>query len=103
MSRRQDVLTAAGDLSKVLAELTAAAEDAPSDTSAEKRAAGRLGEYLHGMKAALAHRSTQELREGARERLLETDAEIADRGHRTVPSEDAVRLGRTFVQFVHAA
>jgi len=100
MSRRQDVLTAAGDFSKVLAELTAAAEEAaPADG---KRAAGRLGEYLHGMKDARAHRSTQVLREGARQRLMQTDAELADRAHRPAPSEDAVRLGRAFLEFVHA-
>lgn len=104
MSRRQDVLTTAGDLSKVLAELTAAAEDAPATQSGstEKRAAGRLGTYLHDMKDALARRSTKELRDGARQRLLETDAQIADRAHRQPPSEDAVRLGRAFVDLVHA-
>lgn len=105
MSRRQDVLTTAGDLSKVLAELTAAAEDAPATQSgsAEKRAAGRLGTYLHDMKDALARRSTKELRDGARQRLLETDAQIADRAHRQPPSEDAVRIGRAFIGLVHAA
>lgn len=105
MARRQDVLTTAGDLSKVLAELTAAAEDAPAtqSESAEKRAAGRLGSYLHDMKDALARRSTKELRDGARQRLLETDAEIAERAHRQPPSEDAVRIGRAFIGLVHAA
>jgi hypothetical protein len=72
----------------VLAELTAAAEDAPKDTDTEKKAAGRLGDYLHGMKDALARRSTRELRDGARQRLLETDAQITERAHRSPPSED---------------
>lgn len=102
MSRRQDVLTAAGDLSKVLAELTAAAEDAPAGTNAEGRASARLGDYLRGMKDALARRSTAELRGDARQRLLETDAEIVDRAHRRAPADDAARLGRNFIQFVHA-
>jgi hypothetical protein len=101
-ARRHDVLTAAGDLSKVLAELTAAAEDAPKDTDTEKKAAGRLGDYLHGMKDALARRSTRELRDGARQRLLETDAQITERAHRSPPTETATTLGRNFLQLVHA-
>lgn len=101
-ARRHDVLTAAGDLSKVLAELTAAAEDAPAETAEEKKAAGRLGDYLHGMKDALARRSTRELRDGARQRLLETDAQITERAHRSPPTESATTLGRNFLQLVHA-
>lgn len=102
MERRHDVLTAAGDLSKVLAELTAGAEDAPAGTRDEEKAAGRLGAYLRGMKDALARRSTRELRDAARQRLLTPDAQIPARAPDAAPTEDATRLGRTFVDFVHA-
>jgi len=103
MSRRHDVLTAAGDLSKVLAELTADAEASDPGSEAEKRSTGRLGAYLGAMKDALSRKSTRELRAQSRQRLLETDAEVADRAHRRAPSEEAVQLGRSFVRYVHAA
>ena len=103
MSRREDVLAAAGDLSKVLAELTAEADEAPKGSDAERRAAGKLGGFLKSLSDAVAHRSTRDVREPARQRLLTTDGEIADRIRRPDPSEEAVTLGRAFLQHLHAA
>ncbi len=105
-SRRQDVLTAAGDLSKVLAERTAEAlktQKRAPNTEEDRRAAGRLGDLLSNMKDAQARRSTKDLRDQARNRLMVADDKLPERVTKPDPTAAAVELGRSFLQQLPSA
>ena len=65
--RRQTILEASGDLSRVLAELTVEAENG-GDAESEA-----LGGFVKRMSLAIENRSTFGLKKAARERLLATD------------------------------
>jgi len=64
MERRQLMLEASGDLSRVLSELTVQAQNGDEEDIA------RLGDFLDRFSAAVRARSSSQVREDARERLL---------------------------------
>jgi hypothetical protein len=90
--RRQDVLMAAGDLSKVLAERSVSARD-----SGEGRAVESLGRLLDALQDATAKRSTRELRDSARQRLLTPDGAQPERVAPRAPDAAAQARGRGFL------
>jgi hypothetical protein len=92
-ARREDVMVAAGDLSKVLAERLDALRSKP----AGEREAASLGSFLDNLKTATERRSTRDLRDGARERLLAADAEIPGRSNPAPPDAATVARGRAFM------
>lgn len=92
-ARREDVMVAAGDLSKVLAERLDALRSKP----AGEREAASLGSFLDSLKSATERRSTRELRDGARERLLAADAEIPGRSNPAPVDAATVARGRAFM------
>lgn len=92
-ARREDVLLAAGDLSRVLSERTLDAAASPDD----ERAAGRLGRLLAEMNEAALARSTRALRDDARRRL--SGAGDAPEPPASAPSTDPepVAVARRFL------
>lgn len=92
-ARREDVMVAAGDLSKVLAERLDALRSKPSG----EREAASLGSFLDNLKTATERRSTRDLRDGARERLLAADAEISGRSNPAPLDAATVARGRAFM------
>lgn len=89
IQRRHDVLTASGDISKRLAELTADARE----EGAGARERTRLGDFLEQLREAAAARSTRTLREDARERLAH--GRLADAP--PVPGPGTEQLARDFL------
>ena len=65
MERRQLMLEASGDLSRVLSELTVQAQNG------DEMDVARLGDFLDRFSSAVRARSSSQIRQDARDRLLE--------------------------------
>ena len=90
LDRRQFMMEASGDLSRVLAELTVDAQHGGEE------AVTALGDFLGRFGGALRSRSNLDLRDGARELMLDPNAEVS-------ANSDGLEWGEAFLDYLKAA